>query len=302
MWKPSAQLHRQARIAPLERLALPELGKRKAGKITSAEIQRLHSKNAHRPYQANRLLRVLSSLFTFAGKAHAVPIGFNPCRGIEYFPEEGRERYLTTPELARIGEANRRTAVGPHAAAALRLLIFTGARLREILHLKWDHIDFERGLLLLPTSKTGKKTIVLNAPALAVLNALPRTSGFVIAGASVDSPRSDLKKPWKAVAARAGLSGVRIHDLRHTHASVGAGAGLGLPIIGKLLGHSQSATTQRYAHLDADPLRKASEHIGSQLALAMGERSGPSADIVTLQTGARRVVLGHQRPRDDRRR
>ena len=165
--------------------------------------------------------------------------------------------------------------IGPHAAAALRLLIFTGARLREILHLKWEHVDFERGLLLLPTSKTGKKTIVLNAPALAVLNALPRTSGFVIAGASVDSPRSDLKKPWKAVAARAGLSGVRIHDLRHTHASVGAGAGLGLPIIGKLLGHTQSATTQRYAHLDNDPLKKASEHIGSRLAAAMGEVKAP---------------------------
>src|SRR5271167_756057 len=88
--------------------------------------------------------------------------------------------------------------VGPHAAAALRLLIFTGARLREILHLKWDQIDFERGLLLLPTSKTGKKTIVLNAPSLAILNGLPRTSDFVIAGSSVDSPRSDLKKPWRA--------------------------------------------------------------------------------------------------------
>jgi integrase len=293
----------------LKRLALPELGTRKAGKITSAEIQRLHSKNAHTPYQANRLLRVLSSLFTFAGKAHAVPIGFNPCRGIEYFPEEGRERYLTTAELARIGEAiraaetiglpyavdqskpkakhapkeaNRRTIIGPHAAAALRLLIFTGARLREILHLKWDHIDFERGLLLLPTSKTGKKTIVLNAPALAVLSALPRASDYVIAGTFPDQPRSDLKKPWKAVSSRAGLTGVRIHDLRHTHASVGAGAGLGLPIIGKLLGHTQSATTQRYAHLDADPLRKASEHIGSQLASAMGEGSGPGVDIVTL--------------------
>jgi integrase len=298
----------------LERLALPELGKRKAGKITTAEIQRLHSKNAHTPYQANRLLRVLSSLFTFAGKTHAVPIGFNPCRGIEYFPEKGRERYLTTAELARLGEAireaetiglpyavdqskptakyapkeaNRRTVIGPHAAAALRLLIFTGARLREILHLKWDYIDFERGLLLLPTSKTGKKTIVLNAPALAILSGLPRASEYVIAGTFPDQPRADLKKPWKAVSNRAGLTGVRIHDLRHTHASVGAGAGLGLPIIGKLLGHAQSATTQRYAHLDADPLRKASEHIGSQLASAMGERSGPDADIATLQIDGR---------------
>ena len=299
----------------LVRLALPEIGKRKADKITSAEIQRLHSKNAHTPYQANRLLRVLSSLFTFAGKAHVVPVGFNPCRGIEYFPEEGRERYLTTQELALIGEAireaetiglpyavdetkptakhapkegSRRTVIGPHAAAALRLLIFTGARLREILHLKWEHVDYERGLLLLPTSKTGKKTIVLNAPALAVLDTLPRTSGFVIAGASVDSPRSDLKKPWKAVAARAGLSGVRIHDLRHTHASVGAGAGLGLPIIGKLLGHTQSATTQRYAHLDNDPLRKASENIGSRLAAAMGEVKAPRQNVTSL-TNAKRL-------------
>ena len=264
------------------------------------------------------MLRVLSSLFSFAAKAHVVPVGFNPCRGIEHFPEEGRERYLTTPELAQIGEAireaetvglpysvdetkpkarggpepvglpcaaehkaprnkhppeehTRRTVIGPHAAAALRLLIFTGARLREILHLKWEQVDFERGLLLLPASKTGKKTIVLNAPALAVLNGLPRISDFVIAGSSINNPRSDLKKPWKAVAARAGLTAVRIHDLRHTHASVGAGAGLGLPIIGKLLGHTQSATTQRYAHLDNDPLKKASEHIGSRLAAAMGE-------------------------------
>jgi integrase len=293
----------------LERLAFPEIGKRKADKITSAEIQRLHSKNTHTPYQANRLLRVLSSLFTFAGKTYVVPIGFNPCRGIEYFPEEGRERYLTTLELAQIGEAireaetiglpytvdatkpkakhapkeaRRRTVIGPHAAGALRLLIFTGARLREILHLRWEQVDFERGLLLLPTSKTGKKTIVLNAPALAILNALPRSAEYVIAGTSVDSPRSDLKKPWKAVAARAGLTGVRIHDLRHTHASVGAGAGLGLPIIGKLLGHTQSATTQRYAHLDNDPLKKASEHIGSRLAAAMGEVKASRANVTNM--------------------
>lgn len=298
----------------LERLAIPDLGKRKAEKITTAEIHRLHTKHRRSPYQANRLLRVLSSLFSFAAKAHVVPVGFNPCRGIGHFPEEGRERYLTTLELAQIGEAireaetvglpysvdetkptarhapkegNRRTVIGLHAAAALRLLIFTGARLREVLHLKWEHIDFERGLLLLPVSKTGKKTIVLNAPALAILNGLPRAGDFVITGASIDKPRSDLKKPWKAVAARAGLSGVRIHDLRHTHASVGAGAGLGLPIIGKLLGHTQSATTQRYAHLDNDPLKKASEHIGSRLAAAMGEGKVPGSNVTNISKAKR---------------
>ena len=103
-----------------------------------------------------------------------------------------------------------------------------------------------------------------------------------IAGSMVERPRSDLKKPWKAVSKRAGLTGVRIHDLRHTHASVGAGAGLGLPIIGKLLGHTQSATTQRYAHLDNDPLKKASEHIGSRLAAAMGEVKAPRANVTNM--------------------
>jgi len=291
----------------LERLALPELGKRKAEKVTTADIQRLHGKLGHVPYAANRLLRVLSSLYTFASKAHLVPPGFNPCRGIEHFAEEGRERYLTSVELAKIGEAlreaetvglpyavdatrpkakhapkevNRRTIIDPHAAAAIRLLIFTGARLREILHLKWDHVDFQRGLLMLPTSKTGKKSIVLNAPALAVLTSLPRVGVYVIAGASAgakdEKPRADLKKPWKAISVRSGLVGVRLHDLRHTHASVGAGAGLGLPIIGKLLGHTQVATTQRYAHLDHDPLRRASDFIASKLAAAMGENMKPS--------------------------
>ena len=294
----------------LERLAYPDLGKRKAEKITSAEIQRLHGKHAQTPYQANRLLRVLSSLYSFAAKIHAVPVGYNPCRGIERFPEEGRERFLSTQELAAIGEAireaetvglpyevdeegpkakhapkeaSRRTVIGPHAAAALRLLIFTGARLREILHLKWEEVDFERGLLVLPKSKTGKKTIVLNAPALAVLNGLPKVGSYVIAGAADDRPRADLKKPWRAVSKRAGLKGVRIHDLRHTHASVGAGAGLGLPIIGKLLGHTQSATTQRYAHLDNDPLRKASEQIGGRLASAMGEVRANGAPVSDLR-------------------
>lgn len=302
----------------LERLALPDLGKRKAEKITTAEIQRLHSKLADSPYQANRLLRILSSLYTFASKAQLVPTGFNPCRGIEKFPEEGRERYLTTKELALIGEAiregetiglpytvdetkpkvkhapkeeSRRTLLGPHAAAALRLLIFTGARLREILHLKWEQIDFERGLLLLPKSKTGKKTIVLNAPALSVLAGLPRVGVYVIAGTTAgeedERPRSDLKKPWRAVSHRAGLTGVRLHDLRHTHASVGAGAGLGLPIIGKLLGHTQAATTARYAHLDNDPLRKASNHIANELAAAMGETPTSSANVTSISKAKR---------------
>jgi integrase len=303
----------------LERLVLPELGTRKVGKVTVAEIAKLHAKLKEHPYQANRVLAVVSSLYSFAAKRHIVPHGTNPARGIEKYFEEGRERFLSTEELTRLGDAireaetiglpyvvdgakpkakhapkeeNRRTVIGPHAAAAMRLLILTGARLREILHLKWEHVDFERGMLLLPDSKTGKKAIVLNAPALDVLANLPRVGAYVIAGQAAgteeERPRADLKRPRQAVAKRAGLDGVRIHDLRHTHASVGAGAGLGLPIIGKLLGHTQAATTARYAHLDADPLRRASERIGSQIAAAMGDqkpRGGEQATVVQLRPG-----------------
>jgi integrase len=129
--------------------------------------------------------------------------------------------------------------------------------------------------LLLPDSKTGKKVIVLNAPAMTVLAGLPHVGVYVIAGQDAgtekEKPRADLNKPWRSVAKRAGLAGLRIHDLRHTHASFGAGAGLGLPIIGKLLGHARPTTTQRYAHLDNDPLRRASEQIGIRLATALGE-------------------------------
>ena len=181
---------------------------------------------------------------------------------------------------------NRFTKIGPFAAAAIRLLLFTGCRLREILHLKWEQVDLERGLLFLADSKTGRKTVILNAPALAVLTRLDRLGSYVVPGDDPEKPRADLKRPWEAVARRAGLDGVRLHDLRHTYASFGAGGGLGLPIIGKLLGHTQASTTQRYAHLDADPLRRASEAIGGRIAAALeGKRGGL---VVQLKGGRRR--------------
>jgi integrase len=297
----------------LEKVVLPELGSRKAEQLTTSDLARLHAKMRDRPYQGNRMLEVVGSLYSFAGKRKILPLGFNPARGIEQYPEKRRERFLSVDELTRLGdvvreaervglpyeidgakptakhapkEAHRHTKIGPHAAAAVRLLIFTGARLREILHLKWEHVDFERGLLLLPDSKTGKKAIVLNAPALGILRNLPRVGTHVIAGQSAstdnDKPRSDLNRPWRAIVKRAGLTGLRIHDLRHTHASVGAGLGLGLPIIGKLLGHTQHSTTARYAHLDADPLRRASERIGRLLAAAMGDAPNSPAKRDTV--------------------
>jgi integrase len=258
-------------------------------------------------------LAVVGSMYSFAGRTGAVPDGTNPVRKIDKFKEHRRERFLTGAELERLGAAireaetrgipwavddakpkarhlpkprNRFTKIGLFAAAAIRLLLFTGCRLREILHLKWEHVDLERGLLFLPESKTGRKTVILNAPALAVLSRLDRLSLYVIPGDDAEKPRADLKRPWEAVSKRAGLHGVRLHDLRHTYASFGAGGGLGLPIIGKLLGHTQSATTARYAHLDNDPLRRASENIGGRIAAALeGKRGGA---VIQLKDGRRR--------------
>lgn len=280
----------------LRRHVIPEIGNRPAEKVTRTDLLKLHNKMKDSPIQANRTLSVVSSLYTFLSKRGVVPEGYNPVRGIDKYPEQGRERYLTSEELGRLGAAlleaeslglpwqvdeskpkakhlaspeNRRTKLEPAAVAALRLLLFTGARLREILNLRWQEVDLERGLAFLPDSKTGRKTLVLSNAALEVLKNLPKSSIYVIEGAKKDQPRADLKKPWAAIQLRAGLEGVRLHDLRHTFASIGAGASLGLPIVGKLLGHTQPRTTARYAHLDADPLRRAADLIAGQLSGAL---------------------------------
>ncbi len=146
---------------------------------------------------------------------------------------------------------------------------------------QWQKVDFERGILFLPDSKTGPKPVYLGAAALAILASLPRLEGnpHIVAGMKDGAPRADLKKPWAAVTKAAGLKGLRIHDLRHSFASFGVGASQGLPIIGKLLGHTQAATTHRYAHLDADPMRRAAETIGATIAAAMG---GPARNVVPM--------------------
>jgi integrase len=293
----------------LERTVKPALGGMNPGKVTRHDVARLHSSLHATPVQANRVLAMIGALYGFAAKAGYVPEGYNPARGIEKFPECSRERFLTSDELARLGDAlrlaettglpwrineskekakhapkedNRRVILDPFAVAAIRLLMLTGARLREILDARWEFIDFERGVIFLPDSKTGKKPIYLSAAALAILSTLVRIEGnpHIVPGERAGQPRADLKRPWVAVTKAAGLDGVRIHDLRHSFASVGAGASLGLPVIGKLLGHSQPSTTARYAHLDADPMRRAAETIGATIAAAMGGASSNAAPMV----------------------
>ncbi len=182
--------------------------------------------------------------------------------------------------------AGKAESESPHALAGIRLLVLTGCRLREILHLRWDHVDFEKGRLHLPDSKTGAKTIFLGAPARQVLAELPRTAGnpWVIEGRREGRHLTDLKGPWKRLCERAGLEDLRIHDLRHSFAAVGAGLGLSLPMIGKLLGHSQPATTARYAHLAADPMHSAADRISAELAAAMCGGDAESARVVELKS------------------
>jgi len=308
-------------VSILNRIVRPEFGARKIDGLSRADLARFHRTLKETPYLANRMLAVVGAMYTFAARHHIIAEVVNPTRRVQKFKEARRERFLTGKELDRLGaalreaettgipwhhdpakpkakhapaEKNRIVKFGPHAVAAIRLLLFTGCRLREILGLRWSEVDFERGMLFLPDSKTGRKTVVLNAPAMAVLATLPRIGGFVIAGESAggkdEKPRSDLKRPWITICRRAGLSGVRLHDLRHTHASIAAGGGLGLPVIGKLLGHKQTATTARYAHLDIDPVRRASEFIGARLVEAMGdvpEESQTAAVIPMRPTGGR---------------
>jgi integrase len=287
----------------LNNYLVPKFGRRAADQVSAAEISQLHLSLRDRPYQANRLVAVIASMYGFAARHGIVARAANPALGIERFRESARERYLGIEELNRLGETlrlaeteglpwrldsdkprskhlpreeNRRTVFSSEVILAFRLLMFTGARLREILTLQWSHVDLERGFINLPDSKTGRKTIVMSAATINLLRDRERRGPFVIPGLDADRSRSDLNKPWRAIQRHAGLKGVRIHDLRHTFASIGAGASLGLPIVGKLLGHSQPATTARYAHLDADPLRRASNVIGDHLTAALAGRNADS--------------------------
>ena len=279
-------------------------GSLKADGLTRAHVAALHHRLAETPYAANWLLAAVSKLYAWGESHGLVPEAHgNPARKITRYREERRERFLTTDELARLGDAlsegetiglpygvdetkptakhapkpeRRLVKLAPFAVAAIRLLALTGARLREILDARWEQVDLERGILFLSDSKTGQKPIYLSAAAQAVLAALPRLAfnPHVIPGAKEGAPRIDLHKPWAAVVRAAGLDGLRIHDLRHSFASVGAGRSLGLPIIGKLLGHSQPATTHRYAHLDMDPMRRAADAIGADIDAAMNRKDG----------------------------
>jgi integrase len=245
----------------------PALGKRLVAEVRHADIENLHHRlAADAPYAANRTIAVLSKMLALAIKWEMR--GDNPARGIERAPEQKRERFLTPAEIARLSAV---LAAHPEktSANAIRLLLLTGARRGEVLGATWDMFDLGAGVWTKPaaTTKQGRlHRVPLSAPALALLAEMRPDAAseqrFLFPGVP-GKPLQQIKHLWASACRQAGINGVRIHDLRHTYASILASRGLSLPVIGALLGHTQATTTHRYAHLMDDPLRAATEAAGA---------------------------------------
>lgn len=211
---------------------------------------------------ANRSLGMLGAIFEFAIDQGLIPT--NPARGVRKYKEGRPARFLSNAEMVRLGDALRSAesdGVNPYALTAIRLLLLTGCRRNEILELKWEQVDFESGFLRIGESKTGAKAVPVGAPVLALLSELPRVHGnpYVIPGLKAEGHLVGIQKVWNKVRRAAELEDVRLHDLRHSFASVGARSGESLLVIGKVLGHKTSSATARYAHLSDDPVRGAAE-------------------------------------------
>ena len=267
--KPSTQreYHRSIKL-----FIIPKLGPYPIADITRADVAALHHGLRDRPYQANRTLGVISVLFNQAELWGLRDELSNPCRGIKKYKEQKRERFLSIEELGRLGDAlDAEEDFAPAAVACVRLLLLTGCRLGEIQKLEWSHVDFERQMLHLPDSKTGRKTVYLGDAAIDVLNAIPRLQDnpFVISGRVPGQYLTDMQKPWRRIRSVAKLEDVRLHDLRHTFASSAVSLGENLPMVGKLLGHSQPQTTARYAHLADAQAASAADKVSEALSQSL---------------------------------
>ena len=238
------------------------------------------------PGIAGRCVALLGGIFTFAVRKRWVEA--SPVKGVALLKLEDRTRYLKGDELGRLGSALvelETEKFNQQAIAAVRLLIFTGARKGEILGLKWSDIDFELGLANLPDSKTGKKSIPLAAPALELLQSLPRVGEYVLPGTDPIKPYQGLQKAWGKIKARAKISDLRIHDLRHSFATISAAGGDSLFLIGKVLGHAHSRTTERYAHADIDPIKAVAERTAKRIESAMKAGGGKAASVQGGENG-----------------
>jgi integrase len=280
-----ARLHKKPRSVAedrrnLELHILPALGGKKLADITAADIAQFHMGRGACPSNANRCLALLSHVFSIGAKWGVISAGHNPCRGIKRFKERIRERFLCAEEVVSLGRAFAEvdgsasdTKEDWRAVNVLRLLVYTGARLSEILTLQWGWIHWDEGYARLPDSKTGTKTVPLPQPALDVLRKVldehGRPSKFVFPGARTGIHFTGIQKPWQRIRLRAGLPDVRIHDLRHCFASTAVAHGESLYLVGAVLGHRTTSTTQRYAHLAMQPILESANRTSGRLAALM---------------------------------
>jgi integrase len=261
----------------------PRFGNLKVSAVRHVDIAALHREIAKRaPYRANRMLAVISVMM-----AQAVKDGWrpdNPASGVAKAHEEKRERFLAPAEIARLAEALARHPE-KISANAIRLLMLTGARRGEVLRATWDQFDLSTGIWNKPSSSTKQRRghrVPLSAPALALLADMRRevvaSCPLVFPSAKTSRPLTEIRRTWTSVCRIAGLTGVRLHDLRHSYASVLASSGLSLHSVGALLGHTQPRTTARYSHLYDDTLRAATERVGAVVTGA----SKPEGKVMPL--------------------
>jgi integrase len=250
----------------IDRLILPQIGTQKIKDITYRDIESLVLSKSKTPYAANRLRALLSIMFNKAIAWNWITI--NPVTHVRKFDEHKVERWLSEQELDRLLNVLAQHQ-NQRAANAVRLLILTGARRGEVLSATWDQFNFEDGVWIKESHQTKQKKFErtpLSSPAISLLQTMKseqeKDEQFLFPGNSKDAPLTDIKKFWAGVRSEVGIEDVRIHDLRHTFGSHLASSGMSLLIIGKLLGHTQQSTTQRYAHLADEPVRTATNQFG----------------------------------------
>ena len=251
---------------------LPALGRVPAPAVDHRRVTELHYRLRATPSMANRTVDVLSRIWNAAEDRGQLPEASNPCRLVMKNRERPRERFLSEEEFRRLGrtlaEAETRKGVSVHAVAAIRLLLLTGCRRNEILTLRWKHVDLDARELNLEDSKTGKRVVPLSPEAVDVLANIPRVEGnpWVIPGKKAGTHMRNLNDPWELICERAKIEDMRLHDCRHSFASRALALGEGLPMIGKLLGHTQVETTARYAHLARDSVRDSAVRVSDSIA------------------------------------
>ena len=276
----------------------PAIGQLLLTQVTKADIIELHEAMASTPRRANYVVRVIGSLMSYAEDKAKRPQHTNPARGVKMYPEGRSERFMSEAEIGRAAEAirvcERSGTIAPHAAAGLRLALLTGARSGEITAARWSQVDWARKFIRLPVGKAGARTVYLSDVAIEVLRSIRRVGPFIIAGRKkghkAKGGESDnveayknLGRAWIVVRAKAGLKDVRLHDLRHSFASIAAAQGHSLLMIGNLLGHRVPATTARYSHLTLDAVSAVSDELGHVYQAAIEPKDETAGKVVKLR-------------------